>query len=53
MKPKNGSIRLEASGKAIHDKFYNEEDHSYADKSMSNLAATLYGNVMPRICVKP
>lgn len=39
--------QAEASAKAIHDKFYNEEDHSYADKSMSNLAAALYGNVMP------
>ena len=39
--------QAEASSKAIHDKFYNEEDHSYADKSMSNLAAALYGNVMP------
>ena len=39
--------QAEASSKAIHDKFYNEEDNSYADKSMSNLAAALYGNVMP------
>lgn len=35
------------SSKAIHKKFYNKKDQSYANKSMSNLAAALYGNVMP------
>lgn len=39
--------QAEASSKAIHAKFYNADDHSYSDKSMGNLAAALYGNVMP------
>ena len=39
--------QAEVASKTIHNKFYNEEDHSYADRSMSSLAAALYGNVMP------
>ncbi|HCM20864.1 MAG TPA: alpha-L-rhamnosidase, partial [Porphyromonadaceae bacterium] len=39
--------QAEASAKAIHAAFYDSEDHSYADRSMANLAAALYGNVMP------
>ncbi|MDR1517507.1 MAG: glycoside hydrolase family 78 protein, partial [Dysgonamonadaceae bacterium] len=39
--------QAEASSKAIHEKFYNPDDHSYSDASMANLAAALYGNVMP------
>ncbi|HTN69199.1 MAG TPA: family 78 glycoside hydrolase catalytic domain [Dysgonamonadaceae bacterium] len=39
--------QAEVASKAIHKKFYNEDDHSYADKSMANLAAALYGDVMP------
>jgi alpha-L-rhamnosidase len=38
--------QAEASSRAIHEKFYNPDDHSYADASMANLAAALYGNVM-------
>ncbi len=39
--------QAEVASKAIHNKFYNEEDHSYSDKSMASLAAALYGNIMP------
>lgn len=39
--------QAEASSKAIHAKFYNPDDQSYADKSMANLAAALYGGVVP------
>ena len=39
--------QAEVSSAAIHAKFYNTDDHSYSDKSMSNLAAALLGEVMP------
>lgn len=39
--------QADISSKVIHAKFYNPEDQSYADKSMANLAAALYGNVVP------
>ena len=39
--------QADVASKAIHNKFYNEEDHSYSDRSMASLAAALYGNVMP------
>ncbi|RZK82354.1 MAG: alpha-L-rhamnosidase [Pedobacter sp.] len=35
------------SSAAIHAKYYNKDDHSYSDKSMSNLAAALLSDVMP------
>ena len=40
--------QAQVSSAAIHNKFYNSDDHSYADKSMANLAAALYGDIMPR-----
>ncbi|MFA6838356.1 MAG: family 78 glycoside hydrolase catalytic domain [Dysgonamonadaceae bacterium] len=40
-------MQAEASSKAIHAKFYNPDDQSYSDKSMANLAAALYGGVVP------
>lgn len=40
--------QADISSKAIHNKFYNIDDHSYADKSMASLAASLYGNIMPK-----
>lgn len=39
--------KAEASSKAIQKNFCNVIDQSYADGSMANLAASLYGNVMP------
>lgn len=36
-----------ATSSAIHAKFYNADDYSYSDKSMGNLAAALFGDVMP------
>ncbi|MFP5080192.1 family 78 glycoside hydrolase catalytic domain [Pedobacter sp. JCM 36344] len=36
-----------ATSVAIHAKYYNGDDHSYSDRSMSNLAAALIGEVMP------
>ena len=36
-----------ASSQAVHKRFYNDGDHSYADSSMSNLAAALLGNIPP------
>lgn len=40
--------QAEASAKAIHARFFNEADHSYADGSMANLAATLLADIPPR-----
>ncbi|WP_448633334.1 alpha-L-rhamnosidase-related protein [Pedobacter panaciterrae] len=40
--------QADVSSAAIHAKFYNADDHSYSDKSMSNLAAALLGEVMPQ-----
>lgn len=39
--------QAEASSHAIHAKFYNEADKSYADSSMSNLAVALLAEVPP------
>ena len=39
--------QAEVSSEAIHKKFYNTDDHSYADKSMANLAAAFYGDIIP------
>ncbi len=39
--------QAEASSRAIHAKYYNAGDHSYADSSMANLAAALLGEVSP------
>ncbi len=39
--------QAEISSKAIHDKYYVEEDHNYSDKTMRSLAAALYGDIMP------
>ncbi|MES2826779.1 MAG: family 78 glycoside hydrolase catalytic domain [Bacteroidota bacterium] len=36
-----------ATSAAIHSRFYNDNDHSYSDKSMGNLAAALLGDIMP------
>lgn len=36
-----------ATSAAIHAKYYNADDHSYSDRSMSNLAASLLGEIMP------
>jgi len=35
------------SSQAVHKRFYNKGDFSYADSSMSNLAAALLGNIPP------
>ena len=40
--------QADISSEMIHNKFYNVDDHSYADKSMANLAAALYGDIMPK-----
>ncbi len=39
--------RAQAIAKAVHARFYNEADHSYADGSMANLAAALLADVPP------
>ncbi len=39
--------QAEASSKAIHAKYFNADDNSYADRSMACLAAALLGDVMP------
>ncbi len=39
--------QAERMSKAIHHKFYNVEDQSYSDKSMSNLAMALLAEVPP------
>ena len=39
--------QAKVSSEAIHKKFYNTDDHSYADKSMANLAAAFYGDIIP------
>jgi alpha-L-rhamnosidase len=36
-----------ATSAAIHKKYYHIDDHSYSDRSMSNLAAALIGDIMP------
>ncbi|HEX8607219.1 MAG TPA: family 78 glycoside hydrolase catalytic domain, partial [Pedobacter sp.] len=41
-----------ATSAAIHAKYYNPDDHSYSDRSMSNLAASLIGEIMP-LSLKP
>jgi alpha-L-rhamnosidase len=41
-----------ATSAAIHAKYYNADDHSYSDRSMSNLAASLIGEIMP-LSLKP
>ena len=39
--------QAKVSSEAIHKKFYNTDDFSYADKSMANLAAAFYGDIIP------
>lgn len=39
--------QAEAYRKAVHAKFYNGADHSYADGSMANLAAALLADIPP------
>lgn len=39
--------QAEASAKAVHIRFFNETDNSYADGSMANLAAALLADVPP------
>ena len=39
--------QAEASVKAVHARFFNEADHSYADGSMANLAAALLAEIPP------
>ncbi|WP_316813134.1 family 78 glycoside hydrolase catalytic domain [Pedobacter heparinus] len=43
----NWGKQAEAYRKAIHAKFYNSTDHSYADGSMANLAAALLAGIPP------
>lgn len=40
-------MQAERSSRAIHETWYNADDHSYADKSMGNLAAALLADVPP------
>ncbi|HKO80994.1 MAG TPA: family 78 glycoside hydrolase catalytic domain [Chitinophagaceae bacterium] len=40
--------QAELSSDAIHAKYYNAADHSYADSSMGNLAAALLADVPPQ-----
>jgi len=40
--------QAEASAQAIHTKFFNTEDDSYADGSMTNLAAALLAEIPPQ-----
>ena len=35
------------SAKALHDKYYHPEGHSYSDRTMRSLSAALYGDIMP------
>jgi alpha-L-rhamnosidase len=44
---KRWAQQAEASSAAIHAKYFNAGDHSYADSSMSNLSAALFANIMP------
>lgn len=39
--------QADATASAIHEMFYNAGDHSYADSSMSNLAAALLASIPP------
>lgn len=39
--------QAESSARAIREKYYDQEDHSYADGSMACLAAALLGEVVP------
>ncbi|WP_262245928.1 glycoside hydrolase family 78 protein [Parapedobacter soli] len=39
--------QAEASAKAVHARFFNAADHSYADGSMANLAAALLADIPP------
>ncbi|SEW53315.1 family 78 glycoside hydrolase catalytic domain [Chitinophaga arvensicola] len=39
--------KAEASARAIHAKYYNATDHSYADSSMGNLAIALFAEIPP------
>jgi len=39
--------QAEKASRAIHTKYYNTTDHSYADSSMGNLAAALLADVPP------
>ena len=41
------ALQAEKAAEAIHAKYYHEEEADYSDKSMRNLAAALYGDIMP------
>ena len=44
---KHWTLQAEKAAKAIHAKYFHEEEANYADQSMRSLAAALYGDIMP------